>query len=813
MRWRAALLAALAAHAGYADPWATLADADTGRNAPDLVEAVVAHGAEARGWLRVRGVDLANPEKTRAALLRLKTEGARVCVMVRRPGDWRANYLPQDQREAFEQARRLGAAFGDLVDAWEIDNEPDLAFVPEMAENYAAYLKAVFLGLRSGGKWALQRAEGEAQRARATGSAMVDPSPLVLGPSPLVLFGALGLPPGPWFERFVENDGLSYTDGFNYHYYGYAQDFGAVYAQHENALKSARGKGKGVRVEKQLPVFLTEIGYGMLGGEAARTKEGRLRQWRWFKSVREQANALRIEAPMAFLLVPYLEYGRYEYGLTAAPAPDDSTGGNGGNGEEDARSRGPELIQHKVTKETKGRTAGGIRYVPEDFGVEKTEDWMQLIGTKVGENEMTPALAAWIGGRKGPGGKGEVPSRSWTVEVAEPSPVVIDFLPGEGLMPLKRFGGVFVTGNTPRKEQSGKGEAQPSAALPPMVKPPVPPKPPRSEDFIVQVRTQNGNLFEVYPVRTATPQWQTYLEHHDNFTMAFYGRAELPWRFRENKPLSLVLVLYPKEYPAVYEFRAPELAKLGTTKHTKNTNEAAGIRYRYGSGELVLYNFSEKPVSGRIRVPGFFAAEGAEFADALTDVSDVAALEPAGRKGGGSPDDSESGYAIRLEPMERKIIPIEVRVPGESFERFKAEVVFESDDVPPARFVTEFFPALEGMRRTAVAVFGKGEEVRGKGVAGSNAKRISGLKLASEEAPRRRLENGWFVQEGAEVNVTPEGIEVTVTGAPRGKPQRVEVEFPWPDGQPFPTHAFLSMQYRLAPTSGDAPASAAAAER
>lgn len=772
---------------------------DTGRDARDLLPLVDATKSEEGMWVRIRGVDLVAVADTRAAMVELRAKPYRTCVILRRGGNWRADYLPKDQREAFEQARKLGEAFGDLVDAWEIDNEPDLAFVPEDAERYAAYLKATYLGLKAG----IMSARAQAR----LGSAETRSKEQAAG---RVLVGALGLPPGPWFERFVENDGLSYTDGFNYHYYGYAEDFAAVYRQFEAAVQElAREKQAasgtqpdGLRyIGKDLPVFLTEIGNGMLSGDAAKTKGGRLRQWRWFRSVGEQARALRIEAPMAFLLVPYLEYGMYEYGLTVAP---EARGGDGR----------PEAGGGKMGQE-KGWTVGGIRYVPEDFGAEEAEPWMDLIGTKIGENEVTPALAWWLGARGAPrevedaslslraagseqakgeiGGSGEEVvasgagnsperrrsgpnsgSRSWTVEIAEPSPVVIDFLAGDGLMALKRFGGNFVTGSAPAKAPARQGEEAGAKPLPPMVKPATPPKPPRSEDFIVQIRTQNGNLFEVYPVRTATPHWQTYLEHHDNFTMAFYGRAELPWRFRDNKPMSLVLTFYPKQYPAVYEFRNAELITLGTTKHTEDTKgEQSPARYRFGIGEVVLYNVGEKPVSGELRMPKNLRLANGEWRIA------------SGREG--------SGEKITLQPMERRVLPVEIKVPGESFERHKAGITFVSDDVPTARFVTEFFPALEGMRRE------KAESLTLKAEARGNAERIRNLKLASEEAPRRRLENGWFVQDGAVVTEVADGFLVTITGAPAGKVQRLEVEFPWPEETEFPPNGFLSLDYRLRP--------------
>ncbi|MBI2496994.1 MAG: hypothetical protein HYV75_03395, partial [Opitutae bacterium] len=54
-----------------------------------------------------------------------------------------------------------------------------------------------------------------------------------------------------------------------------------------------------------------------------------------------------------------------------------------------------------------------------------------------------------------------------------------------------------------------------------------------------------------------------------------------------------------------------------------------------------------------------------------------------------------------------------------------------------------------------------------------------------------------FAQQGAAVEQTPDGFAITVTARPPGKPQRIEVEIPWPDGLDFSPDAFLSVEYRI----------------
>ena len=77
-----------------------------------------------------------------------------------------------------------------------------------------------------------------------------------------------------------------------------------------------------------------------------------------------------------------------------------------------------------------------------------------------------------------------------------------------------------------------------------------------------QVRTANGNLYEVWPRRAPTASWQTYEERISNFTMSFYGRAALPWRFRDNEPVALVFTFWPRSLPTRINVRSVMVARL-----------------------------------------------------------------------------------------------------------------------------------------------------------------------------------------------------------------------------------------------------------
>lgn len=78
----------------------------------------------------------------------------------------------------------------------------------------------------------------------------------------------------------------------------------------------------------------------------------------------------------------------------------------------------------------------------------------------------------------------------------------------------------------------------------------------------VYFRTENGNLYQTWPRLRVSGDWTRYLESAENFTMGFFGRAELPWRFSENTPVALVFFLRPSELPAVFEVRNAEIVRL-----------------------------------------------------------------------------------------------------------------------------------------------------------------------------------------------------------------------------------------------------------
>lgn len=291
---------------------------DTGLT-PERAATLLAEGdlprAPAGSWLRLRGmagsvvIDADGHEqpmvpgttsavsvaRRRAALARLRAQGYCLVALigwddttwkhgVRNPHGLRE--LPLDLREAYERCRLLAATYGDLIDYWEIGNEPDISFIEENPETYTAYLKACWWGIRAGDRERRirdhqttddrpqrQRREVRGQRSEVgdpesenddakAGGKRLSSGPPAQNPIPgtpnlaptcsRALMAPLALPPGPWLEAFMANGGLNYTGGFNYHYYGYAEDFSGVYRQFHAAVKeltvgraTARAKERG----------------------------------------------------------------------------------------------------------------------------------------------------------------------------------------------------------------------------------------------------------------------------------------------------------------------------------------------------------------------------------------------------------------------------------------------------------------------------------------------------------------------------------------------------------------------------------------
>ena len=131
--------------------------------------------------------------------------GMTVCETYAKAPDWTAprQKMPTDLAALYAMCATLVSGFGERVETWEFWNEPDIGFAPGPVWDYAAAMKAAYLGYKA---------------AR---------------PDVVALSAALCTSPGNWYMRtLMANDAAKFTDAFNYHTYSpiaaYPAKFGAL---------------------------------------------------------------------------------------------------------------------------------------------------------------------------------------------------------------------------------------------------------------------------------------------------------------------------------------------------------------------------------------------------------------------------------------------------------------------------------------------------------------------------------------------------------------------------------------------------------
>lgn len=210
------------------------------------------------GWLRERGPETALGELRAAGFRTVSFTGLRGVAAERRE-----NQLPEDLLAVYHAAVAMAREHPG-VDAWEMVGEPDVGYARDLPDRVVAFQKAVYLGVQAAVR-SLGRAEegataGSDDRSRSAGNPTPGPPAHPITPpfsrAPLVLMGALALPPGPWLDRAVRNGLLDYTDAYNFHFYGHAADLGGVIAAHRALIKSwaigGRSAGRGTDTGGQI---------------------------------------------------------------------------------------------------------------------------------------------------------------------------------------------------------------------------------------------------------------------------------------------------------------------------------------------------------------------------------------------------------------------------------------------------------------------------------------------------------------------------------------------------------------------------------
>ncbi|MEZ5413454.1 MAG: hypothetical protein R3F03_03975 [Opitutaceae bacterium] len=682
----------------------------------------------------------------------------------------------------------------------------------------------------------------------------------------------LALPPGPYFEQLVANGLLSYTDAFNYHYYGYAEDFTGAYWQFHDAVtaSSAASEVRGTRsmepsrssrqksasplqppssvwlhaprssliaqnsgfkfpvsdssnlapsdqrlvspelverapnsgfkfpvsgLPKSLPVLLTEYGYPSLGRADRNTVDGRLRQWAWFKNVGEQIRDLRIAGPMAFYLPPYFEREMHEFGLSVRPAHVAIGDKLKAISREITDTAHSELPAPRSPLPAAGPKfmAGGLTFRLEDFGATKAEPWMRHIGRKFGNNEATPALA-WLF----EAGKRRYTPRDWTVTVPLPSPVVMDFVAGDGTRQVKRFGGYFATQMTwISSAQPNAGETTPNSDLPPPV-----------SDSTNLASSSHLLVSGSAPAPSSGLRSQV-----SGFSSPVVSSAA------HKAPASVTPPLRSRARPEV----APS-PPLGSVLASSSQLLATSLQsFATCRGTIVLYNFADTTITGRIAVTA--------GRDLLADPEALERMQV-------------------LTPMCRIEIPIQVRIPAKEFSKHPLSLRFvpEVDNPAPlvapksdvggsstlsaprsglrprsevplqvsgfrspvcsSVFSTAFFPdpGATGMRADALFDFTAVTALATspKRPVANNAELLASRPVAVGE-PRLQPQAGtpWRVTPGVEVTTAPDDVwRFRINHFPDEPLRPAMAELPLPDDFVFPDGALMQFRYRLVELGG-----------
>lgn len=214
---------------GFLCPWN---GGDTFRTVSDLIwRTGLPHVRERLGWGDVNpkpGLFDYKHYMYNADMLRER--GILVSGMFHDAPKWagRIKRLPSDLNAVYDFCARTSAAFGDRMGDWEFWNEEDIGFAPEPVWDYAAALKAGYLGLKAGRQ------------------------------ETIVLPGAMCQMPDSGYARgLFDNDAAKFGDVYNHHIYFPLVD----YPKHFATLRSFMERyGIG-----DMAVWITESGTHLEG--------------------------------------------------------------------------------------------------------------------------------------------------------------------------------------------------------------------------------------------------------------------------------------------------------------------------------------------------------------------------------------------------------------------------------------------------------------------------------------------------------------------------------------------------------------------
>lgn len=225
----------------------------------------------------------------------LRRAGYRVVAFAELPGGLEPSHewdsAPDDLLAVYRGARELGRRTRGLVDAWELQGEPDAWFSKDPPDRMMAAQKAAYLGLRSAGNSEMEDGQKNTLPHLPSSNFHLPPS----APPAAVLMGGLAHAPGPWLQRAARNGLYDYTDANNVHYYGHARDFVAFLRAHRAA---AARFGRST-----LPVWVTECGLDAVPSDDPDNAHAREMQRAFTVQTSRDAINERVAVLMQFIFV------------------------------------------------------------------------------------------------------------------------------------------------------------------------------------------------------------------------------------------------------------------------------------------------------------------------------------------------------------------------------------------------------------------------------------------------------------------------------------------------------------------------------
>jgi hypothetical protein len=184
--------------------------------------------------------------------------------------------LPDDLLGLYWHCRTNLPVYPNIIQAWEVWNEPDFYFVEDNPDRMAAVLKAAYWGIKAGNSNAI------------------------------VLMPSLAFAPDKYPRELARNNIYPYTDGYNFHYYGWAQDFLPTLLQHRRFMKDQGW---------DLPVWITEAGYFQMPRSVSDDPLELARQQAFHERLVISAYAAAVDYYFSFILTPFV-FENHDHSLT-----------------------------------------------------------------------------------------------------------------------------------------------------------------------------------------------------------------------------------------------------------------------------------------------------------------------------------------------------------------------------------------------------------------------------------------------------------------------------------------------------------------